>query len=196
MKLIVGLGNPGSKYSETRHNAGSLVVEQIARSNSLRFSKKSKLKASFAIWKKLPEEVVLAYPEVFMNVSGESVKALADHFGVISEKDLLVVVDDIALPFGLLRLRAKGSAGGHNGLKSVETFLGSSNYARLRVGIGPGDAKNTGRPQGSIPLEEFVLMRFAASECKALPDFLDHAAQACREWLEKPIADAMNVVNH
>lgn len=196
MKLIVGLGNPGSKYSETRHNAGSLVVERIARENSLRFSGKSKLKASFAIWRKLPEEVVLAYPEVFMNVSGESVKALVDHFGVIPDKDLLVVVDDVALPFGLLRLRAKGSSGGHNGLKSVELFLGSSNYARLRVGIGPEDAKNTGRPQGSIPLEEFVLMPFTAIERKLLPDFLDRTVQACQEWLEKPIADAMNVVNH
>ena len=196
MKLIVGLGNPGSKYSETRHNAGRLVVDCIARENSLRFSQKTKLKSSVAVWNYSGEEVVLDYPEVFLNTSGESVKALVDHYSIAPEKDLLVIVDEVALPFGALRLRAKGSAGGHNGLKSVEASIGSTQYARLRAGIGLEESENTGRPQGTIPLEEFVLMRFSSKELKALPEFLAQAAQACCYWLTRPITIAMNVVNH
>lgn len=196
MRLIVGLGNPGLEYSETRHNAGRLVVEQIARENSLRFSHKGKLKASLIKTIIEGQEVVLAYPEVFMNVSGEAVALLVKHFLVKPENDLLLVVDEVALPYRSLRLRAKGSAGGHNGLKSVEASIQTSGYARLRVGIGPEDSKNTGRPQGDMPLEAFVLKRFSPAEHKDLPDFLSEAAEACRRWITRPISEAMNIVNH
>lgn len=190
MKLIVGLGNPGAHYAETRHNAGRRLIEYIARRNSRSISKKKSLEASIASWNCEGEETTLAFPEVFMNQSGTSVLALIRHFGLDAKKHLLIVVDDVALPFGRLRLRSRGSDGGHNGLKSIHESLGHSDYARLRMGIGAGEEE-----KAAERMEEFVLSPFDSREKKAMPPVLEKGAEACRLWVTQSIASAMNVVN-
>ncbi len=186
MRLIVGLGNPGAAYLPTRHNLGRNLVEEMARHFRLSFSTKKNLSASFAELRE-GETVLLAYPELFMNHSGEAVRKLTDYFSIDSAKDLLVLVDDAALPFGDLRLRPQGSDGGHNGLKSVNQMLGSDDYPRLRLGIGA--------PEKNIPLEDYVLASFTAEEKKALPGFLKKGMEAVLLWISQPITQAMNAVN-
>lgn len=189
MKLIVGLGNPGDKYSDTRHNAGRCLVEFAAHYHRTSFSKKKALETSLVTvdWEGHP--VTLAYPEIFMNVSGRTVEALIRHFQVDPQKDLLIAVDDIALPLGRLRLRAKGSDGGHNGLKSIHQALGSGAYPRLRLGIGhPSE-------QSAQNVEEYVLSPFAAAEKKILKDVLEKGLEAFRLWASQPFSAAMNAVN-
>ncbi|HXV27586.1 MAG TPA: aminoacyl-tRNA hydrolase [bacterium] len=192
MKLIVGLGNPGDRYRTTRHNAGRNLIEYIARRYGLSFSREKKLSA-FAVcfeWEGIP--VTFAYPVTFMNVSGEPVKRLANHFEVNFRKDLLVAVDDSAILFGKLRLRSRGSDGGHNGLKSIHQALGSVEYPRLRMGI--GGAEMTDRCFAP-PLEDYVLSSFNAREKKEMEAFFKRGLEACRLWVTCPIEKAMNIVN-
>ncbi|MFZ5802269.1 MAG: aminoacyl-tRNA hydrolase [Candidatus Omnitrophota bacterium] len=190
MKLIVGLGNPGRSYSRTRHNIGRLLIESILDSRSASAVKNRKLQASCReiSWQGSP--VVLAYPEVFMNISGEAVASLADYFEAEVSRDLLVVVDDAALDFGKMRLRSCGSDGGHKGLKSIETCLGSRDYARLRLGIGCPEegASDEG-------LKDYVLGVFLKEEERALEGFLKQACEACALWISQPIGKAMSFVN-
>ena len=188
MKLIVGLGNPGDTYAHTRHNAGRLLVEYIAARESARFFKKKATPAFLAQTEWDKEEVLLAVPATFMNLSGEAVAPLLAHFKINPKKDLLAVVDDAALPFGRLRLRSRGSDGGHNGLKSIQQVIGSSDYARLRIGIAPGE-------DSEISLEEYVLSGFNAREKKVLPEILQKGYEACCLWATRPMAAAMNVIN-
>lgn len=187
MKLIVGLGNPGSEYADTRHNAGRLLIEYAASSEKISLIRKKTLKAYAASleWKGRP--VLLAYPDTWMNLSGEAVKVLVRHFEIDPKKDLLVVVDDLALPLGRLRLRAKGSDGGHNGLKSIHGALQTDHYARLRIGIG---AYNP-----IADYEQFVLERFRSSEKKRLKKVLEEGLPACRIWATESASAAMNAVN-
>lgn len=187
MKLIVGLGNPGSRYDATRHNAGKSLVEWIADSKALRFSKKSSLKAAIICFNWKDHSVGLAYPETFMNVSGEAVRLLVEHFEINIKIDLLIVVDDSALPFGRLRLRSRGTDGGHNGLKSVERALGTSAYPRLRLGVGSPDPAES--------LEDYVLSSFSSDEKHAFPEFIERGAKACELWVARGIAAAMNHAN-
>lgn len=191
MKLIVGLGNPGKRYNATRHNIGRDAVEVLAKDSGLKLAEKKLLKSSVARGVIAGEETTLAFPSVFMNLSGEAVAKLARKFSLEKTGDLLVIVDDLALPFGKLRLREKGSSGGHNGLKSVATLLGTSDFARLRIGIGHPGALEVGPD-----VSEYVLSPFTADESKALPGILDQAAEACRIWLREPGARAMEIVNH
>ena len=189
MKLIVGLGNPGSRYSDTRHNAGRWFVEYAASisESSISFSKKKALLASLVSleWKGQP--VLLAYPEIWMNQSGEAIKALVKHFEIDPKKDLLVVVDDLALPLGKIRFRARGSDGGHNGLKSIRASLQTESYARLRIGIGPMNPM--------LSYEKFVLERFKVSEQKALKKIFAECLKACKIWMFESAQAAMNTVN-
>ncbi len=188
MKLIFGLGNPGSKYSETRHNAGRRVVETIAAARRVSFKTEKKLQASFVSfdWENMP--VTLAWSETYMNVSGPVIARLAQHLGVETSKDLLVVLDEAALPLGRLRIRPNGTDGGHNGLKSLALALGNQDYARLRFGIAPETPLN-------VPLEEYVLQPFAPEEKEKVSGALEKAAEACRLWVKGPIEQVMNVVN-
>ncbi|MBI3306516.1 MAG: aminoacyl-tRNA hydrolase [Candidatus Omnitrophica bacterium] len=187
MKLIVGLGNPGIEYADTRHNAGRLLIELAASKQKILLSRKKALKAYGASVEWDGCSVFLAYPDTWMNLSGESVKRLVNHFEIDPTKDLLVIVDDFALPLGRLRLRPKGSDGGHNGLKSVHALLQTDQYARLRIGIGPSN------PAASY--EAFVLERFKTTEKKILRKVLEEGAQACRLWATESIQAAMNSVN-
>ena len=189
MKLIVGLGNPGSRYEGTRHNAGKMAAEFFARSRGLKFSKKTSLQASIASG----DDFLVATPETFVNQSGESVARLVRHFEIKPEKDLLIILDDVALPFGKLRLRSQGSDGGHNGLKSVASCLNSTSYARLRMGIAGEDPIPVSG--NDDPLASYVLSSFSSSEKKLIPELLNRTSKACEAWLAQSVQSAMNVVN-
>lgn len=189
MKLVVGLGNPGSRYAPTRHNVGRRVVETAAQLTQASWKRSSSLQAEWAAASEEDIPFLLALPHCFMNQSGGPVRRLVEHFNLDFKTDLLVVVDDIALPLGRLRLRASGQDGGHLGLRSVETALGSRSYARLRVGIAPAEPVEE-------PLEEYVLKRFRREEEKDLKEILDRAAESCRLWVTAPLARAMDWTNH
>jgi PTH1 family peptidyl-tRNA hydrolase len=187
MKLIVGLGNPGREYRDTRHNVGFVVADEIVRRHNLTFAMAPSQIPDAMIAKKFGADgLLVAKPLTFMNNSGEAVAALARYYD-ISIGDLLVVVDEVALPFGRLRARARGSAGGHNGLKSVIARLGTTEFARLRLGVGRGDARKD--------LADHVLSKFEADEQSALGEFITRAADAAEMFAAEDIATVMNTYN-
>lgn len=179
MKLIAGLGNPGTEYAFTRHNMGWLCVDHIVNNKNLG-TPQNKFHAEF--WKE--NNLIFLKPLTFMNSSGISLSE-AVNFYKIDLSDVLIIYDDMALPFGKLRLRASGSAGGHNGLISILGALGSIEVPRLRVGIG----KATG---GMI---NYVLGHFNEDERKNLLDIVDNVEKAVNIWLDKDIQKAMTLVN-
>ena len=178
MKIVVGLGNPGRQYAATRHNVGWMVVERLA--DRAGWGAGRERDAARVVWGRYRDlDLALVKPLTFMNESGLAVrKVLAREHAPLDE--LLVVCDDFALPFGRLRLRADGSAGGHNGLRSIIGELGSQAFARLRVGIGEPGA-------GAI---DHVLSRFDAVERAVLPEVIDAAADAVEEWARDGAARA------
>lgn len=187
--LIVGLGNPGAEYARTRHNAGFLVVEELARSGTgaSGWNLEKKFNARLAKREISGRRVLLAEPQTFMNASGEAVGALLNFYRV-PMTHLLVVVDDADLPLGELRLRPKGSSGGHHGLESIEQHIGSQNYARLKVGIGR-------TRQGQREITNFVLGKFSSEESKLLDTLLQRAGAQAECWVTDGIQKAMNQFN-
>jgi peptidyl-tRNA hydrolase, PTH1 family len=183
MKVVVGLGNPGSRYRGTRHNVGFDVVDSLAASpHAERFQ--SRFQAQVAELHEDGEKILLVKPETFMNLSGRSVRQVLDFFQV-SLQDLLVVCDDISLPLGKLRIRAKGTHGGHNGLRDIQNHLGGVEYARLRIGV-------------DAPREDavdHVLGRFRAAERAVIEDAVGLAAQAVGVWSRQGVEAAMNKYN-
>lgn len=166
MKVIVGLGNPGAKYAGTRHNAGFSVIEELADRYSIRLSdKKHKAVMGKGIYE--GEQVILAMPQTFMNLSGESVRAILDFYKCTTE-NLIVVYDDIDLAVGRIRIRERGSAGGHNGMKNIILHTGSQEFVRVRVGVGS-------RPK-DMDLANYVLSRFSREE---LPEMRRSCGLAC-----------------
>ena len=187
MKAIVGLGNPGSQYQGTRHNVGFAVADEIARRERLAFES-APADALIAKWRPAgdPGNVVLVVkPLTFMNNSGQAVGELARYFK-IEPVDLLVVVDEVQLPLGRLRARARGSAGGHNGLKSVIAHLGDE-FARLRLGVGRGDDRRD--------LADHVLARFEKDEAAEAERMIARAADAAGTFITSGIAAVMNEYN-
>lgn len=187
LHVIVGLGNPGAEYARTRHNAGFLVLDQLAGRWKLDWKLERKFDAFVARSADVsPGGVLLAKPQTFMNASGESVGALTKFFNVAASR-CLVIVDDADLPLGEVRLRPKGSSGGHHGLESIEQHLGSREFPRLRVGIGR---------QGSVrEITGHVLGGFSKSEAEVLDKVLDRAANQAECWLRDGIQKAMNQFN-
>jgi PTH1 family peptidyl-tRNA hydrolase len=185
VKLIAGLGNPGDKYRGTRHNVGFDVVDEIARRKQLAFEM-SPAKAVQARWRRDSDVVLLVKPLTFMNLSGEAVGSLVRYYKV-SVTDLLIVTDDVNLPLGRLRVRASGSEGGHNGLKSIAAVFGTIDYARLRIGVGRGDTQRD--------LADHVLARFEPDEKSGIEAAVARAADAAEMWLDRGIEDVMNVFN-
>lgn len=183
MKLIVGLGNPGPRYAETRHNVGFAVLDEVGRRRGTSLSRE-KFHAWYGEAVFGGERVVLLKPSTFMNRSGQAVQA-AGRFYQLERSDLLVVADDWALPLGHVRLRTEGSAGSHNGLQSVIESLGSNAFSRLRVGIGEA----VGLP------EQYVLSRFAADEVPLIEQGVQTAAEAVECWIEQGATAAMNRFN-
>ena len=185
-KLIVGLGNPGLQYTWNRHNLGFLVLEALGKQQKA----KGRISASnhgILLTVVINDvECSLLMPMTFMNNSGVSVKKLVDRTGT-SLEDILIICDDLSLSFGALRLRSSGSAGGHNGLKSIIKDLGSNQFARLRLGIdAPKDAADT---------VDYVLSNFTPVEKKTLPDFINHALDCVTCWVTEGAQVAMNKFN-
>jgi PTH1 family peptidyl-tRNA hydrolase len=187
MKLIVGLGNPGREYRETRHNVGFMVVEEIAGRYALGWSQAPSQVPDALVAKRFgPDPMLLAKPLTYMNLSGNAVAGLARYYDVPTEA-LLVVVDEIALPFGKLRARPRGSAGGHNGLKSVIERLGTTDFSRLRLGVGRGDDRRD--------LADHVLSTFERGERTELESFITGAADAAEMFVAEGIGKVMNTYN-
>jgi len=187
MKLVVGLGNPGSAYRDTRHNIGFLVADELVRRFGGAFSMAPSQVPDALISKRFGSTPMLvAKPLTFMNRSGDAIAALVRYYGIEPEA-LVVVVDEVALPFGKLRARARGSAGGHNGLKSVIERLGTTEFARLRLGVGRGDARRD--------LADHVLAVFEADERSALDELITRAADAVEMFAVDGIGKVMNVYN-
>jgi PTH1 family peptidyl-tRNA hydrolase len=182
--LIIGLGNPGRKYARNRHNAGFLTIDRLAQRHGLSFARQ-KGKAKIAEGRITGQRVILAKPQTYMNLSGESVAALVRFFKIPPER-VLVVYDDLDLPPARLRLRPDGSAGGHKGLESIAERLGTQAFPRLRIGIG--------RPVHGDPID-FVLQDFTADEWIEVDVALDRAVDAIKHWLAHGIDAAMNVFN-
>jgi PTH1 family peptidyl-tRNA hydrolase len=190
VKLIVGLGNPGGEYRVTRHNLGFMVADDLTRRYGLSWAMgPSQVPETFVAKRFASAEfppLLLAKPLTYMNRSGDAVAALARYFDVATS-DLLVVVDDVALPFGRLRARPRGSAGGHNGLKSVADRLGTIDFPRLRLGVGRGDSRRD--------LADHVLSTFEAGERAELESFIAKAADAAEMFAVKDIDAVMNAYN-
>ncbi|MGE0199174.1 MAG: aminoacyl-tRNA hydrolase [Simkaniaceae bacterium] len=173
--LIVGLGNPGEKYTFTRHNFGQRVLYAFAEKHRFSFKKEREFKGEIAkgTWK--GGKLFLLFPTTYMNLSGQAARALIN-FYKISLEDVLIISDDIALPFGSYRFRTKGTAGGHNGLKSIEECLGTQDYQRLKMGIG--------EPLVGF-LEDYVLSPFTKEEQEKLPEMITQGVTFLEEWLSK-----------
>lgn len=183
--LIVGLGNPGSKYEMTRHNLGYLVVQAFAERAKMSFKRDLRFNASVAKGEHENRDVRLLLPLTFMNLSGVSLKRYVDYYKIAPD-NIIVVSDDIALNFGRLRLKLRGSSGGHNGLKSVEEHLGTSAFMRLRMGVGHF---------GEKILADYVLEPFNETEKKDLQVFIDAGAETLFRLLREDVSSVMNSVN-
>lgn len=183
MKLIIGLGNFEQKYFFTRHNAGFMAVDFFVISNNQQFKTEKKLKSDIAKFKYNDEDIVVIKPLTFMNASGEAVSAVM-RFYKIEVKDVLVVYDDISIDLGKVRFKDSGSDGGHNGIKSVSLHLGTANFDRLKIGIGP---------QPNLPSEVFVLQNFTKDELDKLKEILKRPM--IEDYLKNGIAKAQNVYN-
>jgi len=190
--LIVGLGNPGEQYRTTRHNVGFGVIEEIARRRDWQLQGEQCMSRLAA-----DETLVLAQPQTYMNRSGHAVHCLAEMRG-FEPAEILVVFDDLHLPLGKLRLRRRGSPGGHRGLESILESLRSMEIPRLRLGIGePGVAVDEAPPEAAEPgdLVDFVLSEFATDEVETVEAMTVRAADACEFWLAEGVEAAMNSFN-
>jgi PTH1 family peptidyl-tRNA hydrolase len=183
MKLVIGLGNPGRQYAGTRHNVGFDVLDLLAGRHRLEWES-APADALMARWR--AASALLAKPLTFMNLSGDAVAALARYYD-IAAADLLVVVDDVDLPFGRLRARQRGSAGTHNGLRSIVNRLGTTEFPRLRVGVGRGDERRD--------LADHVLSKFERDEVATLDTVIARAADAAEMFAATDILEVMNTYN-
>lgn len=185
MKLIVGLGNPGKKYQGTRHNLGFLVIDRLAQQNHIALSQRL-CDAMIGEWLSRGETIVFAKPQTFVNRSGVAVREiLADYRGTAD--DLVVVYDDLDLPFGRIRIRPQGSAGGHRGILSIREHLGSAPFCRVRIGIG--------RPPEGMDAVDYVLDPFSATEQETLAETIDRAAASVEFILTDGVERAMGRFN-
>ena len=185
MKLIAGLGNPGFRYRHTRHNIGFMVIDQIASDLKIRMNKRS-YNSLYGIGKIDDEEAVLVKPLTYMNLSGAAIteiKKIKD----IPLEEILIILDDIDLPLGKIRLRPKGSSGGHKGLRSIIEKLGTEDFPRLRVGIGPE------RREGF--LSDYVLNPFKRSEKGELAGVIEKGTVCAKAWADEGLEAAMNRFN-
>ncbi|MBQ9989445.1 MAG: aminoacyl-tRNA hydrolase [Lachnospiraceae bacterium] len=186
MYIIVGLGNPTKEYENTRHNIGFAVIDKLADTFSIDVLEK-KHKALIGKGVIDGKKVILAKPQTYMNLSGESIRALVDYYKIEEEQELIVIYDDISLDVGQLRIRKKGSAGGHNGIKSILAHLGHDVFPRIKVGVGD-------KPKG-YDLADYVLGRFSREEAVIMEETAETAVRAIREIIAGNIDGAMNTYN-
>jgi len=185
MKLVVGLGNPGKRYDGTRHNIGFVVIDALAEAPGVG-KWQDRFDAELAEWFADGEKVLLLKPQTFMNLSGRAVRQAVD-FYQLDHADLLVVCDDMSLPLGKLRFRARGTHGGHNGLRDIQNHLGTTEYSRLRIGV---DA-----PGGEGEAVDHVLGKFRPSERSAMNDAVQRSVQGVSLWVREGIDPCMNQYN-
>ncbi len=190
MKLIVGLGNPGSEYSANRHNIGFLCLNYLAKTNRITFDKKQS-KARTGSGKVANTDVLLAKPQTYMNASGQSVFLLMQKFNLTLE-DLIVIHDDLDLPLGKIRIRKGSSSGGHKGASSIISALGSQDFIRIRVGIGRPQISDEIKDRGVV---DYVLGDFSAEEKSILEDTIHRVAAAVESLLSEGLNPAMNKFN-
>ncbi len=183
--LIVGLGNPGRKYAQTRHNAGFMLVDRLAERLGLRF-RRMQFKALITDGRFQGRKIILAKPQTYMNLSGQAVRPLV-RFYQIPAANLLVAYDDLDLPLGALRLRPKGGHGGHKGMRSIIEHLGTQEFPRLRLGIG--------RPPGRMDAADYVLQPFSPAEMELMEIAFAKGVEGIFRWWEAGLAAAMNLVN-
>lgn len=183
MFLIIGLGNPGKEYEDTRHNVGFKVVDNIAKEYNIEINRQ-KFKGTYGEGFIEGEKVMILKPTTFMNLSGESVREVVDFYN-LDNNEILVIYDDISLEIGTLRIREKGSAGGHNGIKSIIAHLGSDVFPRIKVGVGQPD----------INLVKYVLGKFTKEEVAILSESIQASTKATREIIKSDIKTAMNQFN-
>jgi PTH1 family peptidyl-tRNA hydrolase len=185
LKLIAGLGNPGAKYRDTRHNVGFEVADLLARRHGAEFES-APGEAVIARVKTLGDGTLIVKPLTFVNLSGHAVAELIRYYR-IAVPDVLIVVDEVNLPLGRLRVRARGSHGGHNGLKSIAGQLGTDDYARLRIGVGRGDERRD--------LADHVLARFDTDEREVIRAAIERAAEAAEMFVTDDIGKVMTAYN-
>lgn len=183
MFLIIGLGNPGKEYEDTRHNIGFKVIDNIAKEYNIEINRQ-KFKGIYGEGFIDGEKVMLLKPTTFMNLSGESVREVVDFYNLDND-DILVIYDDISLEVGTLRIREKGSAGGHNGIKSIIAHISSDVFSRIKVGVG----------QPNENLVKHVLGKFSKDEMVVLSDVIGEVTKATREVIKNDVKTAMNKFN-
>lgn len=183
--LLIGLGNPGREYANTRHNFGFMAIDRLAvRLNAQGMRVQSKAIVTTAVYE--DRKLILAKPQTFMNLSGQSVQGLA-HFYKIPNESLMILSDDLDLPFGTIRIRASGGPGGQRGLSSILERLGTKDVPRMRLGIG--------RPPGRMDPADYVLQNFSRDDLQSLSEILDRAADAALEFVVNGLTTAMNKFN-
>ena len=187
MRVIAGLGNPGEKYAKTRHNLGFMTIDLLAEKYDIRISR-ARFRSLTGEGTIEGERVLLLKPMTYMNLSGEAIRPACDYYK-IDPQDLLVIYDDVDIPLGSIRLRKSGSAGTHNGMRSVVTHLGNGDFPRIRIGIGSGD------PSGNRDLIEHVIGSVGKEEQVILKESVEKAAEAAACWLREGIDIAMNRFN-
>jgi peptidyl-tRNA hydrolase len=184
MKLLVGLGNPDEKYNMTRHNAGFMVMDEIANLCSVQINQK-KFKSLIAITKIRNEKVLLMKPQTYMNLSGEAIIAAMNYYG-LEPSDICVIYDDVDTECGRIRLREKGSAGGHNGMKSIIGYLGTNEFCRIRIGIDSIDGREK---------KNYVLGHFNKEQVPLIEDAVKRAASAAIDFVNLNFQNVMNAYN-
>lgn len=185
MNLIVGLGNPGRKYSHTRHNIGFMVIDSICQNMGVKLESR-RFHSKNSVVEKYGRELILLKPATYMNLSGKSVKACADFFN-IDLNHILIIHDDLDLPLGRIKIANHGSSGGHRGIKSIIDCLSDSTFPRIKIG--------TGRPEQGETIEEFVLSPFYHYQTEILKKVIDLSSKACDIFLSEGIVAAMNCIN-
>ena len=185
MKLIVGLGNPGEKYNNTRHNVGFMFIDMYSNMKKC-ISFKEKFKGLYTTFTENGENIILFKPLTYMNLSGEAILEISNYYH-IDHKDILVVYDDKDIPFACLRLREKGNPGSHNGMKNISQLLGGNDFPRIRVGIGT--------PKPESDMISFVLSKFDTNELKELKTTFENASSACDYFIKNDFNMAMNKYN-
>ena len=187
MKIIIGLGNPTSKYENTRHNVGFKVLDELSNKTNSSFSMENKFKAQIAKGILNGEQVLLVKPQTYMNLSGEAVALIMGYFKT-QVSEIVIIYDDLSIDLGTLRFRANGSDGGHNGIKSIiQSLGGNKNFARLKVGIGPQPPY--------MPSEKFVLGEFSTQESPLLKEVITVSTNAIECFIKSGISEAQNKFN-
>jgi len=185
MKIIVGLGNPGKQYEATRHNIGFRVIDELSKRLDIPLTQ-SKFNGMYGIGHVGTEKVMLLKPLTYMNLSGECIVPMMDYYEV-NDDEIVVIYDDLDLQVGKLRLRQKGSAGGHNGIKSIIQHLGSQEFNRIRIGVD--------RPKNGMKVPDYVLSNFSEDEKIEMIHAVKNSANACEDWVTKKFLDVMNTYN-